>query len=171
MASSTGGVRWGKGITILVMALVLVASGCSKNRNDTASGGGVRAYDIFAQKFTYNGVPASIPAGNIQLNFSNRESFSIVHEMIVAALPAGKTKDDIIQSAKVKGCVGGGECESQYLHFGEIDDVSTGATLSQVFDLPAGSYFFACWQQGTAEGGDNGPTHASIGMVATFTVT
>jgi len=92
------------------MALVLVASGCSKNRNDTASGGGVRAYDIFAQKFTYNGVPASIPAGNIQLNFSNRESFSIVHEMILAQVPSGKTAQDLIESAKVAGCVGGGDC-------------------------------------------------------------
>jgi hypothetical protein len=169
VAGSTPWVRWGRGIPALVVALVLVATGCSKGRSD--AGTGVRAYDIFAQKFTYNGVPASIPSGNIQLNFSNRESFPIVHEMIVAALPAGKTKDDIIQSAKVKGCVGGGPCESQYLHFGEIDDVSTGATLSQVFNLPPGNYFFACWQQGTAEGGDNGPPHASIGMVQTFTVT
>ena len=87
MASSTGGVRWGRGIPVLMMALVLVATGCSKNRNDAAAGAGVRAYDIFAQKFRYNGVPASIPSGNIQLNFSNRESFPIVHEMILARCP------------------------------------------------------------------------------------
>ena len=78
---------------------------------------------------------------------------------------------DLIESAKVKGCVGGGDCESQYLHFGEIDDASTGATKSQVFDLPPGQYFLACWQQGTPEGKDNGPTHLSIGMVHVFTVT
>jgi hypothetical protein len=171
VARSTGGVRWGRGIPILMLALVLVATGCSKNRNDAAAGSGVRAYDIIAQKFRYSGIPASIASGNIQFNFSNHETFPIVHEMIVAQLPTGKTADDIIASAKVKGCVGGGECESQYLHFGEIDDVSTGATLSGVFNLPAGSYSFACWQQGTPEGKEDGPPHASIGMVQTFTVT
>jgi hypothetical protein len=160
-----GAYRW-RGVAVLLAALLLMASGCSKGR----AGSGVVAYDVFAQKFRYNGMPASIPAGNIQLNFSNRESFPIVHEMIVAALPQGKTVQDIIASAKVKGCTGGGPCESQYLHFGEVDDVSTGATISEVFNLPAGQYFFACWQQGTPEGKDNGPTHASIGMVYQFSV-
>lgn len=153
-------------VAALLAVLVLLGSACSKGR----SGSGVVAYDIYAQKFRYNGMPATIPSGNIQLNFSNRESFPIVHEMIVAALPEGKTTQDIIDSAKVKGCTGGGPCESQYLHFGEIDDVSTGATLSGVFNLPPGQYFFACWQQGTPDGKDNGPTHASIGMVYQFTV-
>ena len=60
----------------------------------------------------------SIKTGNIQINFSNKESFSIVHEMIVAQLPSGKTAQDLIESAKVAGCTGGGDCESQYLHFG-----------------------------------------------------
>jgi hypothetical protein len=49
--------------------------------------------------------------------------------------------------------------------------VDTGATLSNVFDLPAGEYFFACWETGTQSGGENGPPHASKGMVFTFTVT
>jgi hypothetical protein len=151
-------------------AIILIASACSKGRDATA-GSGVVAYDVFAQKFSYHGLPASIPAGNMQINFSNRESFPIVHEMIVAALPSGKTTADIIDSAKVKGCVGGGPCESQYLHFGEVDDVETGATISEVFNLPAGKYFIACWQQGTPSGGDHGPTHASIGMVYQFSVT
>jgi Sulfocyanin (SoxE) domain len=158
--------RW-KAVAVLLATFVLVASGCSKGRTT----GGVRAYNIFAQKFRYHDVPASIPSGNIQINFSNKESFPIVHEMILAALPQGKTSQDLINSAKVKGCTGGGPCESQYLHFGEVDDVSTGATISGVFDLPPGQYFFACWQQGTANGGQNGPPHLSIGMVQTFTVT
>jgi hypothetical protein len=167
VAGSVAWVRRGRSIPILLVALVLVASGCSKGR-DTV---GVTAYDIFAQKFKYSGMPASIPAGNFQLNFSNRESFPIIHEMIVAAMPAGKTIDDIIQSAKVKGCTGGGPCEEMYLHFGEIGDVATGATVSNVFSLSPGTYFFACWQQGTPEGTEDGPTHASIGMVQQFTVT
>ena len=163
MRRSIGG--WGK-VAALVAVVILAASACSKSSNTPTSA----IYDVFAQKFRYNGMPASIPAGNLQVNFSNRESFTIVHEMILAAMPAGKTAQDVIDSAKVPGCTGGGPCESQYLHFGEVDDVSTGATISQVFNLPAGTYFFACWQQGTQAGGDNGPPHASIGMVYPFTV-
>jgi hypothetical protein len=149
----------------LVAVVVLVATACSKSAPATPT------YDVFAQKFRYNGMPTSVPSGNLQINFSNKESFPIVHEMILAALPSGKTAQDIIDSAKVPDCTGGGPCEAQYLHFGEVDDVSTGATISEVFNLPAGQYFFACWQQGTQSGGDNGPPHASIGMVYTFTVT
>ena len=158
--------RRAAGAVALAAVLMLVGSACSKGR-----GGSVTSYGVFAQKFRYNGMPASIKTGNIQINFSNKESFPIVHEMILAALPSGDTANTIIQSAKVAGCVGGGPCESQYLHFGEIDDASTGATKSQVFNLPPGNYFFACWQQGTVSGGDNGPPHASKGMVFTFSVT
>ena len=153
----------------LVAVVTLVGTSCAKGRTAT-SGAGVRAYNVFVQKFRYHGLAASFKTGNLQLNFSNQESFPIVHEMIVAQLPSGKTAQDIINSAKVKGCTGGGPCESQYLHCGEVDDVSTGATISGVFDLPPGNYFLACWQQGTLEGKDNGPPHASIGMVFTFTV-
>ena len=160
--------RRAAGAVALAAVLMLVGSACSKGR-----GGSVTSYGVFAQKFRYNGMPASIKTGNIQINFSNRESFSIVHEMIVAELPSGKTAQDVIQSAAVPGCAGGGPCESQYLHFGEVDDVSTGATISQVFSLPPGNYFLACWQQGTQANPDSttGPPHASKGMVFTFKVT
>ncbi len=149
---------------VLVAVVVLMATACSKSAATTP------VYDVFAQKFRFNGMPTSIPSGNLQINFSNKESFPIAHEMILKALPTGKTAQDIIDSAKVPGCEGGGECEAQYLAFGEIAGVDTGATLSNVFDLPAGSYFFACWETGTQSGATNGPPHASKGMVFTFTV-
>lgn len=155
--------------------MVLVAlSGCTKGRTAETGGAGVRAYDVFAQNFRFHNMSTTLPSGNIQINFTNRESFPIVHEMILLQMPAGKTVADLIASAKVPGCAGGADCESQYLHFGEIPDVSTGATRSSVFNLPAGKYFFACWQQGTVNdpnGTPADPTHLSIGMVFTFTVT
>src|SRR5438132_13290131 len=162
--------RAGRGSSLGVVALVgvvlLLGAACSKGR----AGSGVVAYDVFAQKFRYHGLPTTFPTGNVLVNFSNRESFPITHEMIVAQLPAGKSVQELIASAKVPGCEGGGPCEAQYLHFGEVDDVDTGATISGVFHLPPGHYFLACWQQGTPEGKDNGPPHASIGMVFAFTV-
>jgi hypothetical protein len=125
---------------------------------------------VFAQKFRFHGMPATIPSGNLQINFSNKESFPITHEMILKALPEGKTSQDIINSAKVPGCEGGGPCETQYLAFGEIAGVDTGATLSNVFDLSPGKYFFACWETGTVSGGTNGPPHLAKGMFYQFTV-
>ena len=157
--------RGGGRVVALVAVVVLVASACSKSA-ETAP-----IYDVFAQQFKFHGLPDSIPSGNLQINFSNKESFPIAHEMIVKALPSGDTAQDIIDSAKVVGCEGGAECEGQFLAFGEIAGVDTGATLSNVFDLPAGEYFFACWETGTQSGGTDGPPHASIGMVYTFTVT
>jgi hypothetical protein len=154
-------------IAALAAVVVLVASACSSN---TPSSTSAPVYNVFAQQFRFHGMPATIPSGNIQINFSNKESFPITHEMILKALPSGDTAQDIIDSAKVPGCKGGGPCETQYLAFGEIAGVDTGATLSNVFDLPAGKYFFACWETGTPSGGE-GPPHASKGMVYTFSVT
>jgi hypothetical protein len=154
-------------IAALAAVVVLVASACSSN---TPSSTAAPVYNVFAQQFRFHGMPATIPSGNIQINFSNKESFPITHEMILKALPSGDTAQDIIDSAKVPGCKGGGPCETQYLAFGEIAGVDTGATLSNVFDLPAGKYFFACWETGTPSGGE-GPPQASKGMVYTFSVT
>lgn len=153
-------------VAVLGAVFVLSASACSKSSTPTAP-----VYNVFAQQFRFHGMPASIPSGNIQINFSNKESFPITHEMIVKALPSGKNAQDIIDSAKVPGCKGGGPCETQYLAFGEIAGVDTGASLSNVFDLPPGQYFFACWETGTQSGAEDGPPHASKGMVFTFNVT
>ena len=153
---------------VLVAVGMIVASSCSSS--SSASGGTSLAATIWVQNFKYNDVPASFPSGVVELLFQNRESFPITHEMILKALPSGKTAQDIIDSAKVPGCKGGGPCETQYLAFGEIAGVDTGATLSNVFDLPPGNYFFACWETGTVSGG-TGPPHASKGMVYTFKVT
>ena len=153
-------------IGALIATLVLLGSACSNSSNTPSS----PIYNVFAQKFRFHGMPATIPSGNLQINFSNKESFPITHEMILKALPEGKTAQDIISSAKVPGCEGGGPCETQYLAFGEIAGVDTGATLSNVFDLPPGNYLFACWETGTVSGG-TGPPHASKGMVYTFKVT
>ena len=153
-------------IGALIATLVLLGAACSNSSNTPSS----PIYNVFAQKFRFHGMPATIPSGNLQINFSNKESFPITHEMILKALPEGKTAQDIISSAKVPGCEGGGPCETQYLAFGEIAGVDTGATLSNVFDLSPGKYFFACWETGTQSGGTNGPPHLSKGMFFQFTV-
>lgn len=169
-------VRWLRGgykIAGLVVVVVLVATACSKSSPSStpSSSPTLPIYNVSAQGFGFIGLPTSIPSGNMLINFSNEESFSITHEMILKQMPPGKTVQDIVDSAKVPGCEGGAECEGQYLAFGEIAGVDTGAKLSNVFDLPPGDYFLACWETGTQDGGTSGPPHAAVGMVFPFTVT
>ena len=154
-------------LTLLLLPAVIVAStSCAKGSTISSGGGGLRTYDVFVQKFRYHGMPTSIPHGPFAINFSNRESFQIVHEMVMVALPSGKSAADITAAARKKGT----KSEDEWLHFGEIGDVSTGATISGIFDPPPGNYAIACWQTGKA-GGGTGPPHAAIGMVFQFKVT
>jgi hypothetical protein len=155
--------RWRWLATALAGVLLLIASGCSKSDDNSS----ITATTIFVQKFRYNGVPASVPAGINTFLFQNRESFPITHEMIPIALPSGKTAQDVIDDAKANGP----PSEDNWLHIGgDFGAVDTGAGIVETLNLPPGTYAFACWQTGTQSGGENGPPHASIGMVATFTV-
>src|SRR5439155_3014409 len=159
--------RWRWLATALAGVLLLIASGCSKSDNNAS----ITATTIFVQKFRYNGVPSSVPAGINTFLFQNRESFPITHEMIPIALPSGKTAQDVIDAAKAPGDAGPAS-EDMWLHIGgDFGPADTGASVVETLDLPPGTYAFACWQTGTQSGGQNGPPHASIGMVAQFTVT
>ena len=153
--------RWTKLATALAGVLLLVASACSKSSDSTP------LTTIFVQQFKYHGVPTTLPAGVNQLLFQNKESFPITHEMIPIALASGETAQDVIDDAKTKGT----DSEDDWLHIGgDFGAVDTGAGIVEWLNLPSGTYAFACWQTGTQSGGTDGPPHASIGMVATFTV-
>src|SRR5690348_5027208 len=150
--------------------LLLSAAGCINLASGATGGGGSTTTGftkIFVQKFRYHGMPATMKAGLHQLLFQNRESFSITHEMIPVALPAGKTAQDLINDTKAKGP----DAEDDWLHIGgDFGAADTGAGVLETLYLPPGHYAIACWQTGTSTGGD-GPPHAAIGMVYAFTVT
>lgn len=150
----------------IAAALVLLATGCSKGRTTTTSSA-PKLVSVYVQKFRYHGMPATLPSGYTQFYFQNKESFPITHEMIPIALPAGKTAQDVIAAAKA----GGPDSEGDWLHIGgDMGSVDTGAGIIETLYLPPGNYAVACWQTGKADGGENGPTHVSIGMIASFTV-
>ena len=156
-----------KGIALLisVLALVLLTS-CSSNKT-SSSNGAAPPTTIFVQNFRYHGAPSTLAAGIHTFLFENKESFPITHEMIPVALPSGKTAQDVTADAKTLGP----DSESEWLHIGgDFGPADTGASVVETLYLPPGTYAFACWQTGTQSGGENGPPHASIGMVATFTV-
>ena len=167
--------RVGRKAVVLICALALgpVLTGCAKGHttsNAAASdaSSGLTTYNISVQKFKYSGFPDSIKSGPAMFAFSNHETFPIVHEMVVVGLPAGKSAQDVINDAKQKR----DKSEDDWLHFGEIGEVGTGATIAGVFSLPPGTYAMACWQSGTPEGKpEGGPNHLTIGMIHQFTVT
>ena len=159
--------RHGMRVAALVAVIVLVATACSKSTPSSTT----PSNTIFVQKFRYHGVPATMTSGIHQFLFENKESFQITHEMIPIALPSGKTAQDVINAAKAPGDAGPAS-EDMWLHIGgDFGPADTGASVVETLYLPPGNYAFACWQTGTQSGGENGPPHASIGMVAQFTVT
>jgi hypothetical protein len=164
----------GRGASVLscVIALGFALTGCAKGHTASASatsssGGDLPTINVSVQKFKYSGMPNSLKSGPVLVAFSNHESFPITHEMVVVAIPSGKSDQDVIAAAKQKGDAS----EDEWLHFGEIGEVNTGATIAGVFSLPPGTYALACWQTGTPQGKPKGgPVHLTIGMIHQFTV-
>jgi hypothetical protein len=151
---------------VVAAVIALAATGCSSSSSSSGGAGSLTA-QIFVQNFRYNGVPATLPTGVVTLLFQNRESFKITHEMIPIALESGQTAQDVIDGAKANGP----SDEDNWLHIGgDFGAADTGAGVIETLYLPPGNYAFACWQTGTQSGGDNGPPHASKGMVQAFTV-
>jgi hypothetical protein len=173
MAVSPGvTVRRRSGITTvfaLAAVLALMSTSCSKGRNTTVVSSGPHLISVYVQKFRYHGLPATLKSGYTQFYFQNKESFPITHEMIPIALPAGKSATDVQALAKADGP----SSEDTWLHIGgDMGSVDTGAGIIETLYLPPGNYAVACWQTGKANGASGvGPPHASLGMVAQFTVT
>jgi len=163
-------------VTILVLGatVALIGSACSKG-NDSSSSGSTTAVPpvikVSVSGFRYHGVPSSLKAGYTTFLFSNDESFQITHEMIPIELPSGKTTTDVENAAKMPPAGKGPASEDEWLHVGgDYGTIDTGGHLLIPIYLYPGTYAVACWQQGTQSGGDNGPPHVSIGMIAGFTV-
>jgi hypothetical protein len=159
----------GRAIAVVVL-LPLAVGGCSKS-NDTSSGSaqsskGLATTKVSVQSFMYSGMPDTLPSGLRAVEFTNKESFPVVHEMVVMSL-GGKQASDMVAAAKRSGQ----KSEDGWLHFGEVVDVGTGATQVGLFNLPPGRYAIACYETGTPQGAQNGPPHLTIGMIHPFTVT
>jgi len=156
-------------ILVLGAVVALIGSACSKGQTNssTSTTATPPVIKVSVSGFRYHGLPSTIKAGYTTFLFSNDESFQITHEMIPIALPSGKTAADVEADGKAKGPAS----EDDWLHIGgDFGTADTGAHLLEAIYLYPGSYAVACWQQGTQSGGDNGPVHVSIGMIATFSV-
>lgn len=157
----------GRAWLALLAVVPLLVAGCAKGRSsakDTGAGA-LPTLKVSVSNFMYSGMPDTVPHGQRAIEFTNKESFPVNHEMVLLSL-SGKSTTDMIADAKKKDQA----AEDDWLHFGEVADVGTGATKVSLFDLPAGSYAIACYQKGTPKGTETGPTHLTIGMIKQFTV-
>jgi hypothetical protein len=145
---------------VALALLPVAAAGCT-----AANASSPRTYHVLADRFRYHGMPGRIESGTFQVAFSNREAFPFRHELVLVSLPVGDTADSVIKHAESEGA----DSEEDWLSWGEIAEVDTGATKVGTFDLPAGHYAFACWEDGRP-GGGTGPVHAALRMVYPFTV-
>lgn len=151
----------------LLATLPLLVAGCAKGRSsakDTGAGG-LPTLKVSVANFIYSGMPDTLPQGQRAIEFTNKESFPVNHEMVLMSL-SGKQSTDMVADARKKDQA----AEADWLHFGEVADVGTGATKVSLFDLQPGTYAIACFQKGTPKGTENGPTHLTIGMIKQFTV-
>ncbi len=96
--------------------------------------------------------PATAPAGKVKFVVTNNGT--ILHEMVVVKLPAGKTFDQITVNAKTNRI-------SESANVGEVGNVPKGKTKSVTLTLKKGNYALVC----------NIAKHYGLGMRAGFTVT
>ncbi|HSB87816.1 MAG TPA: sulfocyanin-like copper-binding protein [Ilumatobacteraceae bacterium] len=155
--------RWSL-TTIMMLGL---AAGCGSDNSDSAntssaggdvtvpadSGGGapvtVTAGDNSDVSQFLTVEPASVKAGNVTFTFKNTGNRQ--HEMVVL-----KTDEKFDQLE-----VGSDNKVSEDASVGEIGETDQGKTVTQSFDLAAGSYVLVC----------NIEKHYSQGMRSAFTVT
>jgi hypothetical protein len=148
------------GVAALIAALVIVWP-----RPNAGPAAGTPLIKVSSVNFRYRGFPKVVRPGLFQVAFTNQEGFPFRHEMVVVSLQPGQSAQTLAADARANGA----DSEDHYLHFGEIPDVDTGATIVGSFDLPPGTYALACWQTGQP-GGGVGEVHAARGMVYPFTV-
>ena len=93
---------------VAIVCTALALGGCAKGRNETgtnatktnAAPAGIPVYQVSVSKFTYQGMPDTVPAGKpFTIAFTNKESFEITHELVVVALPSGMTGVDLAADA------------------------------------------------------------------------
>ena len=118
------------------------------------------AVDVTGVEYAFEGVPETLPAGTVAFNFSNGGEEP--HEMLIFRKADGVTEsfDEIFA---------GSEEESEgKIEFSGATFAEPGGESSTLTDLAAGDYAMVCFVP--VGGGEEGPPHASEGMVQEFTV-
>jgi hypothetical protein len=116
--------------------------------------------DVTAVEFSFTGVPAELASGPLVLTFSN--GGDLEHEIGIVKIKDGVNAEDAVAKAKADR-----DDESYIETFVGGAFSNPGADGVEFTDvLEPGLYGYACFIET-----DDGQTHASLGMISTFTAT
>ena len=123
----------------------------------------VEAFDVAGVEYAFEGVPETVPAGNVAFNFSNEGEE--LHEMIIARFKDPEANiDELIPLPEKKA--------QEQIETSGFLFANPGESDGQTFQLEPGTYGVVCFVSTgtTPEKEGDGPPHAFKGMTAQFTV-
>lgn len=122
---------------------------------------------ITAGDYSYSGVPATIPAGLVNVTFVNKGG--VDHEMSFVRLSPGTQPKAVF--ADLKKTFEGGPFPTSFLSATGVHDTAAGKTTVTQFNLVPGSYLTFCTDSGDAATKKDGAPHFTRNMYKTLTVT
>ena len=123
----------------------------------------VESFDVAAVEYAFEGLPETVPAGNVGFNFTNEGEE--LHEMILVRFKDPEANIEELIELPQK------EAEKQIENVG-FSFANPGESDAQTFQLDAGTYGVVCFvPTGTTPDKEgDGPPHTFQGMAAQFSV-
>jgi len=118
---------------------------------------GAQVIPVTAVDFAFEGIPATVPAGDVSFEFSNRGEAA--HEMVMFKLGEGVDLDELLSRDEEPSEEEAQEVGSTFARPGE------GGRYLNAEGLDAGTYAVVCFIPGP-----EGKSHYELGMKTTFTV-
>jgi plastocyanin len=163
----------GTSIAMLVALGLLVTSCSSSSKTSSATTPPTTAkpaatsLTITAGDYDYEGVPATIPAGLVDVTFVNKGQ--VDHEMAFVRVPAGT--DTKVMFADLKKTFDGGPFPASFLSGNGVPNTPAGKTVDTQFNLVPGDYLALCTESGDAATKQDGAPHFARNMYKKVTVT
>jgi hypothetical protein len=166
-------------VTMAVCAVLFIAVGCSKGQesgaipiatpSQQAAAAGIPLYSVEARSLHIDAMPETVTAGKpFQLAFTNNETFKTTDNLVILAIPAGKTVQDLVDDANRNGAKALANWQTGATAGDSTAQLPIGGTAVLTLTLPAGNYVATSWGTGKA-GGGTGKPHVALGMFAQFT--
>ncbi len=159
-------------VTIASLAVFAGACGSSSKSDaaDTTTSTAPAApppLTITAGDYAFEGVPATIPAGIVDVTFVNKGQ--VDHEMAFLKVKPGTTPQAAFDA--LSKVFEGRPFPAFFLAANGVHDTKAGATTETQFNLTAGDYIALCADSGDAATKKDGKPHFGRGMYKTLKVT
>ena len=160
---------------VMLAALALFAGACGSSSSKsggsasttTSTPGGPAPLTITAGDYAFEGVPAKIPAGVVNMTFVNKGT--VEHEMGFVKVTPGTTPK--VAFAALGKSINGGPFPAFLLAANGVHNTKPGKTAVTKFNLTPGDWIAFCTDTGVAGSTKDGKPHFLRGMYKTVTVT